>query len=61
MWVFLMEKTVGQKSGATVPLTVGYIKDVFESRLLFLFPNKNPLTLLAELVETGPLGQLTVG
>jgi hypothetical protein len=56
-----MEKTVGQKSGATVPLTVGYIKDVFESRLLFLFPNKNPLIILAELVETGPLGQLTVG
>ncbi len=42
-------------------LTIGYNNNVFESHLVSFFSNRYPLTLLAKLVETGPIGQLTVG
>jgi hypothetical protein len=35
--------------------STGYNSTIFESHLLVSFSNKNPLTLLAELVRAGPM------
>jgi hypothetical protein len=42
-------------------LTIRYTNNVSEIHFLFYFSYKNPLTLLAEPVQTGPMGQLAAG